>query len=102
MNRLTPRPDSPRNGSGILTLLAKILVSSTLLTWLLWQTDTDRLLTHVRHASFPWLASALALYLFMIVASAWRWGLLLTAQRVSVPHRRLLGSFLVATFVNNF
>jgi glycosyltransferase 2 family protein len=102
MTRLTSRPDSPRKGSGILTLLAKIVVSSTLLSWLLWQTDTDRLLTHVRHASFPWLASALALYLFMIVASAWRWGLLLAAQRVSVPHRTLLGSFLVATFFNNF
>ena len=38
----------------------------------------------------------------MILASAWRWGLLLDAQGVRVPARTLTGSFLVATFFNNF
>ena len=38
----------------------------------------------------------------MILASAWRWGLLLAAQDVQLPFRRLTASFLVATFFNNF
>ncbi len=38
----------------------------------------------------------------MVLASAWRWGLLLGAQGVEVPARTLTGSFLVATFFNNF
>jgi hypothetical protein len=38
----------------------------------------------------------------MILASAWRWGLLLDAQGINVSARRLTESFLVATFFNNF
>jgi uncharacterized membrane protein YbhN (UPF0104 family) len=38
----------------------------------------------------------------MVLASAWRWGLLLRAQDVPLPYRMLTGSFLVATFFNNF
>jgi uncharacterized protein (TIRG00374 family) len=86
----------------VLAPLAKVLVSASLLYWLLAQTDLGRLLDLVRRASIPWLVSALALYLLMILASAWRWGVLLKAQRVQVPQRTLVGSFLVATFFNNF
>ena len=53
-------------------------------------------------ASVPWLVAALALYLAMILASAWRWGLLLGAQGIPFTFGRLTSSFLVATFFNNF
>jgi len=56
----------------------------------------------MRRASLPWLAAALALYLAMILASAWRWNLLLIAQRISVSGWTLVSSFLVATFFNSF
>jgi uncharacterized protein (TIRG00374 family) len=49
-----------------------------------------------------WLAASLVLYLAMVLASAWRWGLLLAAQDVHVSGWRLTQSFLVATFFNNF
>jgi uncharacterized membrane protein YbhN (UPF0104 family) len=49
-----------------------------------------------------WLAAALGLYLVMILTSAWRWNLLLAAQRISVSGRLLVNSFLVATFFNHF
>jgi uncharacterized membrane protein YbhN (UPF0104 family) len=49
-----------------------------------------------------WLSLALLLYLIMVLASAWRWGLLLKAQDVDMPFRTLTSSFLVATFFNNF
>jgi uncharacterized membrane protein YbhN (UPF0104 family) len=49
-----------------------------------------------------WLAAALLLYLGNVLASVWRWRLLLAVQGVTVGIRALLGSYLVATFFNNF
>ena len=80
----------------------KAVVSVGLLALLISRSDAPRLGSYVRTASIPWLVSALALYLLMVLASAWRWGLLLGAQGVPVPARSLTASFLVATFFNNF
>ena len=38
----------------------------------------------------------------MVLTSAWRWGLLLRAQDLRFSFKALTGSFLVATFFNNF
>lgn len=85
-----------------LTLIAKIAVSVALLWWLFGRTDLSRLWMQARSASIGWLAVALALYLVMIVTSAWRWGFLLSAQHVDMPVTALVTSCLVATFFNNF
>jgi glycosyltransferase 2 family protein len=86
----------------VLVFGIKVAVSAGLLALLISRSDAPRLWEYVRGASVWWLAAALGLYLLMIVASAWRWGLLLDAQGVRVPARTLTGSFLVATFFNNF
>jgi hypothetical protein len=83
-------------------LLVKIAVSVGLLALLVTRSDAPRLWSYVRSASILWLAGALGFYLLMVLASAWRWGLLLRAQGTPVPARRLTQSFLVATFFNNF
>src|SRR5205823_6069219 len=44
----------------------------------------------------------LAIYSVNVAASIWRWKQLLDAQRVHVRTRWLLGSFMVASFFNNF
>jgi uncharacterized protein (TIRG00374 family) len=80
----------------------KILVSGGLLYLLLSRVDLARLWTIARTASVGWLASALALYFLMVLISVWRWDLLLGAQHVQATFGRLLNSFLVATFFNNF
>jgi hypothetical protein len=77
-------------------------VSLALLVVLFSRVDLSRLWDTARTASAGWLATALGLYLLMILVSAWRWGLLLGAQGVSLPVARLTSSFLVATFFNNF
>ena len=82
--------------------LLKSTVSIGLLAVLFAQTDSSSLYDAIRRASLPWLAAALALYLVMILASAWRWNLLLMAQRISVSGWTLVSSFLVATFFNSF
>lgn len=83
-------------------MLLKAAVSIALLWVLLSRVDVPRLWEVARTASAVWLAAALTLYLTMVLASAWRWGLLLRAQHVTLPFGMLTSSFLVATFFNNF
>jgi uncharacterized membrane protein YbhN (UPF0104 family) len=83
-------------------LLLKLVISGALLAALFYQTDPASLWAQARKASFTWLGVSLLLYLAMILASAWRWGQLLSAQGAVVPTGRLVRSYLVATFFNNF
>jgi uncharacterized membrane protein YbhN (UPF0104 family) len=81
---------------------AKVVISAALLVWLFSRIDVARLWTGARAASMPWLIVALAIYFLNIVASTWRWHLLLDAQNVHLGRGRLLASYLVANFFNNF
>src|ERR1700687_6197426 len=83
-------------------LAVKLAVSAVLLAVLFSRIDVTRLWASVRQASVPWLFVALSVYFLGVLASTWRWHLLLTAQDVQVSGRTLLGSFLVALFFNNF
>ena len=82
--------------------LLKAVVSIGLLALLLSRVDLARLWSYAQHASPAWLVAALILYFVMVLASAWRWGLLLKAQQVNMSFGSLTASFLVATFFNNF
>lgn len=86
----------------VLVPLAKLLVSVLLMGILLSRIDTAGLWRMAKTAAPSWLATAVLIYFAMIVASAWRWGLLLKAQGILLPLRTLISSFLVATFFNNF
>ncbi len=92
---------TPRTRRLLMSVL-KAGVSLALLAYLFSRVDVGRLWQLARSASIPWLASALALYYLMIGVSAWRWGVLLEAQGLHFPFRRLTSSFFVATFFNNF
>ena len=80
----------------------KIGVSAGLLWVLFVRIDAGNLWDRIRSASLIWVLTALALYLVMMLVSTWRWQLLLRAQHVSLGFGRLLNSFLVAVFANNF
>jgi uncharacterized protein (TIRG00374 family) len=95
-------PTRPHVARNAFIWILKIAVSGGLLYLLLSRVDISRLWTLARAASIPWLLVALALYLVMILISAWRWTLLLGAQHVQVPFGTLVQSYLVATFFNNF
>lgn len=104
-----PEPDaaieaeSPSSsGRRSILWVVKVLVSAGLLYILLSRVDLARLWTITRTASIPWLIVALGLYFAMILVSAWRWGVLLRAQRIPARLGGLLHSYLVATFFNNF
>jgi uncharacterized membrane protein YbhN (UPF0104 family) len=72
--------------------LVKAGVSLGLLWLLFKRVDMARLWSYARHASPFWLAAALMLYLVMILASAWRWSLLLHAQHLRIPYSFLTSS----------
>ena len=93
--------ETPRWRSAALQLL-KVGVSVGLLVWLFRQVDAARLWAAVQSASWSWLAVAALLYFVMLVVSSWRWNILLRAQGIVVRLQTLIGSFLVATFFNNF
>src|SRR5688572_9312915 len=95
------RRETPRWRSAIFQLL-KVGVSVGLLVWLFRQVDGARVWAAVRAASWVWLGVAALLYFAMLVVSSWRWNILLRAQGIAVRLSTLIGSFLVATFFNNF
>ena len=99
---MSQSPPLPHRARSALVAVLKVAVSVALLAILFSRVDVARLWTIAKSASASWLGVALGLYLLMILASAWRWGLLLAAQDVQLPFRRLTASFLVATFFNNF
>jgi uncharacterized membrane protein YbhN (UPF0104 family) len=80
----------------------KLAVSVALLALLFSRIDAAHLWAGARRASLPWLMAALGIYALNIAASTWRWHVLLDAQDVEVRRRTLFGSFLVASFFNNF
>jgi uncharacterized membrane protein YbhN (UPF0104 family) len=98
----TETPSGVTRARSVLIPAVKAAVSVILLWVLFSRVDVARLWSVARNASIPWLVGALAVYLAMIVTSAWRWDLLLKAQGLLFPFTRLVTSFLVATFFNNF
>ena len=82
--------------------VVRLGVSIALLAFLFSRIDASTLWDSASQASVPWMLVALSLYFVMTLASTWRWGLLLGAQDVHVPHRALLSSYLRAIFFNNF
>src|SRR5688572_5064872 len=93
--------ETPRWRTATLQLL-KVGISVGLLVWLFRQVDAARLWDAVRAASWWWLGVAALLYFAMLVVSSWRWNTLLRAQGIVIRLPTLIGSFLVATFFNNF
>lgn len=83
-------------------IAVRVVVSVALLALLFSRMDVGALAANARQASIPWLLVALVIYFAHVLASTWRWRVLLDAQSVHVPRTLLLSSYLVAIFFNNF
>lgn len=99
---LPDEPTRPSRARSLAFSALKAVVSVGLLAVLFSRVDVSRLWAVARDASLIWLGGALLLYFAMVLASAVRWGVLLSAQNVRLPFGFLTQSFLVATFFNNF
>src|SRR5215471_17299337 len=97
-----PEAAPPHPARRYVFLALKIAVSIILLSILLSRIDAGQLWATARKASLVWLAVALGIYFINVVASSWRWRVLLGAQEVKVPLWTLVKSFMVAQYFNNF
>jgi uncharacterized membrane protein YbhN (UPF0104 family) len=96
--------DQPESSSvrRYVLLAVKLSVSIILLVVLFSKVDVVELWKTARLASVPWLLAAIAVFGCSTMGAVWRWNLLLKAQRIEVTFPSLLGTFLIATYFNNF
>src|SRR5437764_4948822 len=92
-------PSLPRR---LLMTGIKVAVSVALLALLFSRVDVSRLWANARQASLSWIAVALGVYVLTILATVWRWWLLVEAQDADIPFGALYASMSVALFFNNF
>ena len=96
--------DQPESSSArrYAPLAVKLSVSVILLVVLFSKIDVAQLWATARLASVPWLLAAVGVYALSTIVAVWRWNLLLKAQHIEISGPSLTGSFLVATYFNNF
>src|ERR1051325_10730086 len=95
-------PTQPSLTRRLVTLGVKLAVSVALLWLLFSRVDVSKLWANARQASPAWLGLALAFYVVTILATVWRWWLLLEAQEIDMSFQALYASMSVALFFNNF
>lgn len=83
-------------------LLVKVATSTILLAWIVSRASFSEILAAFSSASIPLLLAAYALSVVGTMLTVSRWRLLLRAQGAPLPFLRLLHSYLVAMFFNNF
>jgi uncharacterized protein (TIRG00374 family) len=93
------RETGPRKG---FLLAAKVLVSGALLAWLLSQTDLGALGQMFRRMDATLALAAIGTYVGAQLVSVARWKVLLAAEGIAVPFRRLFGVMLEGMFFNLF
>jgi len=100
-------PDTPTHAPRRrrpLRLIVKLLVSAVLVAYVVWRLDGrfGAVRETLAGAALAWLAPAFLLQVLGAAVAALRWRVLLDAQDLRVPYRRLLNSYLAAAFFNTF
>jgi glycosyltransferase 2 family protein len=93
---------SPSIARRVMVMAIKLAVSVALLAWLFSRVDMGALWATARRASPLWMTIAFTIYAANVLLSVWRWWLLVEAQDLEVPFKKLSASMLVALFFNNF
>ena len=80
----------------------RIIVSLSLLAWLLVSIGAERTLEIVSQGSPGYLLAAFAVYLLGVAVRAYRWQLLLRSQNIGLPLPRLISLYFVGAFFSLF
>ncbi|OFW32639.1 MAG: hypothetical protein A2074_01245 [Candidatus Aquicultor primus] len=91
-----------RKGQSRYLALFKAAMSVFLIGALLAKSDLDKYAELIRNSSPLYLGLALLITVVSIILSAYKWQLLVIAQGFTVPLRRLISSYFVGLFFNNF
>jgi uncharacterized protein (TIRG00374 family) len=85
-----------------LIVLAKMVVSLSLLIYLLYHIKPGNFLGTILNAQPKFLVLAAVLFLSSNLLGSWQWGMLLRSQRVQIPFYRVASFYFVGLFFNNF
>lgn len=85
-----------------LWIVLRFVVSGGLLAYLVWQANPATIWAQWQQANLGLLALAVLLQLLCICISAFKWGVLLRANRQAQPYPWLLAVYFVGQFANNF
>lgn len=85
-----------------LIVLAKMLVSISLLVYLLYHIKPGNFVGTILNAQPKFLVWAAVLFLSSNLLGSWQWGMLLRSQRVQIPFYRVASFYFVGLFFNNF
>lgn len=85
-----------------LLIALRFVVSGGLLVYLVWQANPASIWRTWQAANLGLLLVALLIQLGCVALSAYKWGLLLRANRQGQPYRWVLAVYLLGQFANNF
>jgi len=86
----------------VLLSSAKIIFSIALVWYIVNKVDVKQVWVSFKSVNIFWLAVAYLVHLIDYPISTFRWKILLDAQGIRLPYRRLLGSYFVGTFFTTF
>jgi uncharacterized protein (TIRG00374 family) len=85
-----------------LIVSAKMIVSLSLLVYLLYLIKPGNFVGTMLNAQPRFLGLAALLFLTSNLLGSWQWGMLLKSQRVQIPFYRVASFYFVGLFFNNF
>ncbi len=83
-------------------VLVKMVVSLSLLVYLLYHIRPGNFIGTIINAQPKFLILAAVLFLSSNLLGSWQWGMLLKSQRVKIPFYRVASFYFVGLFFNNF
>ena len=86
----------------ILLSAGKLVFSILLVLFIVNKVDLQQVWGSLKSVNIFWLGAAYLVHLLDYPISTFRWKLLLDAQGIELPYRRLLGSYFVGTFFTTF
>ena len=92
------------NGAGrrILVFLAKLVVSTVLIGFVLYRIDLDEIRAAAANPNWFWLVGALAIYGLSAVGGALQWSWILRAAGIEASGHEIRRLYFIGLFFNNF
>jgi len=91
-----------RDARQALLTAAKVVVSASLLGFVVWRIGLARVRSSLAGANLWWLVAAVVAFTLSNLLGSLQWGMLLRDRGIRLPLRRVAGYYFVGLFFNNF
>ena len=102
MNGPAPGQGARGRAKPILVFLAKLIVSATLIGFLLSRLSLEEIRQAMESPHWGWLLAALGVYGLSAFGGALQWSWILQAAGISAPRREIRRLYFIGLFFNNF